>query len=278
MGWHERLGDRHPHHVQEEDCSPVYGTLRQLSEMASPLTHFSPSQSLSELKQFVDLNYTGLSKVLKKYDKITNSSLRSKYMKEVVDSTFPFESVTQERLTAAIQSLVPLYADIAASGDTDFALKQLNAHLREHVVWERNTVWREMIGLERRGWGTGGAGKRAGTDVPIVRGQKAETKTELVTPVGRFHLPSWLTTQVVSGVLALLLFGGLLNADWFDRVEEQNCLALLVFVTIFWALEVSVRGRGRALERRANHVPPADRPPLRHRSHGSLPCCRSSCD
>ncbi|ORY69413.1 SPX domain-domain-containing protein [Leucosporidium creatinivorum] len=196
--------------------------------------------SLSELKQYVDLNYTGLSKVLKKYDKITNSTLRAQYMKNVVDTTFPFEPVTQERLGNAIQSLVPLYADIATGGNEEGALKQLNAHLREHVVWERNTVWREMIGLERRGWGGAagsGSGKR-GTDVPIVQGVTVETKTELNTPVGRFYLPSWLTSQVVAGVLALLLFGGLLNAQWFDRVEEQNCLALLAFVTIFWALEI----------------------------------------
>ena len=111
-------------------------------------------------------------------------------MTNVVDKTVPFESTTQERLSAAIQSLVPLYADIATQGDQDFALKQLKAHLREHVVWERNTVWRELIGLERRGWGGAGSGKRIGTDVPIVEGQLGETKTEVVTPVGRFFLPA----------------------------------------------------------------------------------------
>lgn len=169
-------------------------------------------------------------------------------MKTVVDSTFPFEKTTQERLSNGIEGLVPLYAEIATGGDTDFALKQLTAHLREHVVWERNTVWREMIGLERRGWGgtASGSGKR-GSDVPIVQGQKAETKVELNTPVGRFYLPSWLTSQVVAGVLAILLFGGILNADWFDRVEEQNCLALLVFVTIFWAMEVRLQPSASAM-------------------------------
>lgn len=160
-------------------------------------------------------------------------------MTNVVDKTFPFESTTQERLSAAIQSLVPLYADIATQGDQDFALKQLKAHLREHVVWERNTVWRELIGLERRGWGGAGSGKRIGTDVPIVEGQLGETKTEVVTSVGRFFLPAWFNFQVVAGAFALLLFAGLLSAEWFDRPEEQNCLALLAFVTIFWALEVS---------------------------------------
>lgn len=159
-------------------------------------------------------------------------------MSTVVDKTFPFESTTQERLTTAIQSLIPLYADIATQGDQDFALKQLKAHLREHVVWERNTVWREMIGLERKGWGGTGGGARSGIDVPIVQGQKGEAKLEVVTPVGRFFLPSWLNGQVIAGLFAVLMFAALLNVEWFDRVEERNCLALLAFVTIFWALEV----------------------------------------
>ncbi|KAM0786287.1 hypothetical protein ACM66B_001766 [Microbotryomycetes sp. NB124-2] len=196
--------------------------------------------SLTELKQYVELNYTGFNKILKKYDKITNSTLRSVYMKEVVDKAFPFEQVTQERLQNAIQVLIPMYADIAAGGDREFALKQLNAQLREHIVWERNTVWREMIGLERRGWGGAASGnKTSGTDMPIVvQTNKTEDKTELVTPVGRFTVPSWLTGHVVAGVVAVLVFGMLLIVQWFDRVEEQNCLALLVFVTIFWALEI----------------------------------------
>ena len=158
-------------------------------------------------------------------------------MTTVVDATFPFERATQDRLTAAIQELIPIYAAIVTLGDEDFALKQLKAHLREHVVWERNTVWREMIGLERRGWD--GAGKiNGGTYAPMIQGQKGETKTELDTPLGRFFLPSWLSGQAIAGIFAVILGVGLLYAKWFDRVEEQNCLALLAFVTIFWALEV----------------------------------------
>lgn len=159
-------------------------------------------------------------------------------MTDVVDAAHPFLRATQDCLTDAIQSLVPIYAKIVTLGDEDFALKQLKAHLREHVVWERNTVWREMIGLERRGW-SGNGSRGGGSNAPMIEGQEAEMKTEVYTPVGRFFLPAWFTTQVVAGIFAVLLFGALLRADWFDRVEEQNCLALLAFVTIFWALEVS---------------------------------------
>ncbi|GAA5862441.1 hypothetical protein JCM3774_002518 [Rhodotorula dairenensis] len=204
--------------------------------------------SLSELKQYVDLNYTGLSKVLKKYDKITNSSLREHYMKTVVDHTFPFERSTQQRLQQGVQSIVPLYADLATGGDIDLALKQLKAHLREHVVWERNTVWREMIGLERRGWGTVGRARHngsdadiggTGVDLPLV--QPASPPTGMLEGKrrgSRYGLPSWLNSQFMSGAIAIMLFLFILSGSWFDRVEEQNCLALLAVVIIFWALEI----------------------------------------
>lgn len=85
---------------------------------------------------------TNLHSRLYRYDKITNSSLRGSYMSKVVDQAYPFSAKTQAILTEHLNSLVPLYADLATNGDTDDALKQLKAQLREHVVWERNTVWR----------------------------------------------------------------------------------------------------------------------------------------
>lgn len=156
--------------------------------------------------------------------------MRSTYMANVVDKSYPFAPATQTNLTAALNSLVPLYANLATGGNTDLALKQLKAQLREHVVWERNTVWREMIGLERKGWGaagSGAAGHRTGMEVPMVENKGEDAAT------------SWMwNPQVWAGAAAVLLFVAILNVDWFDRVEEQNCLALLAFVTIFWALEV----------------------------------------
>lgn len=169
-------------------------------------------------------------------------------MKTVVDKTFPFERSTQQRLQQGVQTIVPLYAELATGGDIDLALKQLKAHLREHVVWERNTVWREMIGLERRGWGTVGRSRHAGSeadaggtglDLPLV--QPASPPTGMLEGKRRgvrYGLPRWLNSQTLAGGIAIMLFCFILSGSWFDRVEEQNCLALLAFVIIFWALEV----------------------------------------
>ena len=194
--------------------------------------------SLSELKQYVDLNYTGLGKVIKKYDKITHSDLRGRYMAGPVAQCPPFTTESRAALQSAISSLVPIYADLSAAGDVAQAEKQLKAHLREHVVWERNTVWREMIGLERRGWGgatsRGGIGPDGGsgaarTDLPLIKGEASSSNG---------NWPAWVNSQTMAGGFALVMFAFILNGQWFDRVEEQNCLALLAFVTVMWALEV----------------------------------------
>lgn len=191
-------------------------------------------------------------------------------MKTVVDTHYAFESSTQAHLTEEIGSLIPTYAKIVTQGDEKTALIQLQAHLREHVVWERNTVWREMIGLERRGWGTGAGGKMTG-QVPMIEGQKGEImKREVNTLVGRFFLPSWLTSQIIAGTFGIIVFVALLNVHWLDRIEERNCLALLAFVTIFWALEVSSSFALLAPHFLAHVLRLTGRSFIRHCSYGSI--------
>lgn len=192
---------------------------------------------LSELKSYVNLNQTGFRKILKKYDKITDSSLKDRYMPNVVETAFPFEAATQERLAAAVGQLVPMYARVVTRGDEEMALKQLKTHLREHVVWERNTIWREMIGRERRGWGSQEA---SGLDKPRIDDSNDDGKPMGVTipAAGRIRLPKWFTKRLFFGAIALALLIGLSRIDAFDRAEERNCLGLLAFATVMWATEV----------------------------------------
>lgn len=208
-------------------------------------------RDLSQLKEYVSLNQTGFRKILKKFDKVTESNLQKAYMKEVVSKAYPFKEETQAHLDEALQSLIPLYGKIVTRGDPTEALRQLRIQLREHVVWERNTIWREMIGLERKGWsggGSGGGARRAstggaGVDKPIVKESPAHADehvdTFVSTPVGRLRVPRWVTKETLGGTIALLAFVGILSSNLFDRVEERNCLAILVLASIFWAMEVS---------------------------------------
>lgn len=210
-------------------------------------------RDLSQLKEYVSLNQTGFRKILKKFDKVTSSNLQKSYMSKVVSPAYAFRESTQARLDEALQSVIPIYAKIVTRGDTTDALRQLKIQLREHVVWERNTIWREMIGLERKGWsgggGSGDAGRRmsssgAGNDKPIVMqkeidaGQHGRDSGVIRTPLGKFRVPGWVTKETVGGSIALIAFVSILASNLFDRVEERNCLAILVLASIFWAMEV----------------------------------------
>lgn len=195
--------------------------------------------TMSELKQFVQLNETGMKKILKKYDKIVNSDLKTRYMNEVLHQQYPFQKDTMAKLETDISEITAYYAKVVTAGDLQAAVSQLKTHLREQVVWQRNTVWREMIGIERRAQGAtleaavmGGA-----TDK---HGEKPKP-TRIRTPFGQVTLPQWLGISTVQLFVAFSLLLLLLKAPglrFFNRVEEQNCLAMLVFCTILWATEV----------------------------------------
>ncbi|GAA99969.1 uncharacterized protein L969DRAFT_96586 [Mixia osmundae IAM 14324] len=192
-------------------------------------------RELWQLKQYAALNATGFRKITKKFDKVTENNLKEEYLKSVVEKAVPMTQDAKDRLNTALDSLVQLYAKITSRGDIEVATKQLRTQLREHVVFERNTIWREMIGLERKGWS-----RSRNVDKPILQnlGHEDSKQSVLTTPVGRFRIPFWLTTRFVGGAVGILLFVFCLASDFFDRPEEGNCLALLVLCTVFWALEV----------------------------------------
>jgi phosphate transporter len=202
--------------------------------------------SLCELKSYVQLNWTGFSKLLKKYDKTCNRELRSHYLNERVEKEYPFLVDTRENLNEKISNIEEVYSKVCTEGDIVAAQKELKLHLREHVVWERNTVWREMIGIERKAQAAAlgirstliGAKK---TSLDVAEGRPRAF--ELVTPVGKVKLPRWCPTWLFSAnlftlIISLAVFSLLLFLPTFKSVEQSNCLAMLVFVSILWATEV----------------------------------------
>ena len=203
--------------------------------------------NLCELKSFIQLNRTGFSKALKKYDKTLDRSLKSKYIERTVTPACPFQQAIRKRLEENIEKVERLYADVVTKGDMPAARRELRLHLREHVVWERNTVWREMIGIERKAQAANLGVRQTllgDTDDPSKarrQGDEGEegTAKEFVTRVGTYHFPKWLlqpTLYILVG--ALILFATLLSLPTLERVEERNCLAMLVFVSLLWATEV----------------------------------------
>jgi phosphate transporter len=199
---------------------------------------------MCELKSYMQLNKTGFSKVLKKFDKIIDRRLRPRYMDTVVNASYPFRPDTTKGLEERIAQIVEAYTAIVTNGDAETANRDLRSHLREHVVWERNTVWRDLIGMERRAEAAslGHALLGRDTDPQKTRLQGDDeivlpTK-EITTPLGRFVCPTWLlNTTTLSLVVIICLFFTVLYIPIMEKPEQQNCLALLVLVSLLWATE-----------------------------------------
>ncbi|KAI0535920.1 SPX domain-containing protein [Xylaria digitata] len=199
---------------------------------------------LCELKSYVQLNRTGFNKILKKFDKIIDRQLRPKYLETTIDSSYPFLRDTMDRLEGNIEEMEKAYANIVTQGDEALAKKDLRSHLREHVVWERNTVWRDLIGMERRaeaaslGKGLMGASsdgikvRLQGDDAPAV------STREISTPLGRFTCPAWVFGSSMLTTLAIIVvFLVFLMVPIIEKPEQQACLAMLIFVSLLWATE-----------------------------------------
>lgn len=199
---------------------------------------------LCELKSYVQLNKTGFSKVLKKFDKILDKELRAPYMRSNVETAYPFRDENKKIVEEKITQMEVAYTEIVTNGDEELAKKDLRSHLREHVVWERNTVWRDLIGIERRA-----EAPRLGQSL-LGRGQNVVSKrlqgdddkhshTKIVnTPLGRISLPSWLAnTSMITLIVSIGIFLSLVFIPILKKPEQQNCMAMLVFVSILWATE-----------------------------------------
>ncbi|CAE6434908.1 hypothetical protein ACGC1H_002826 [Rhizoctonia solani] len=182
--------------------------------------------SLISLKSYVELNYTGFRKILKKYDKITYNELKDHYMHDIVEQAAPFIQQSKDRLSNAINRTINLYAKCVTRGDHSAALRQLRVHQREHIVWERDTVWRQMIGKERRGEGADGRVKALGL------GHVDSQAEPLLTVCGLK-----LTKRKLVLFLAIVLFVTLLNVRMVEGKEANRCLAILMFATVLWATE-----------------------------------------
>lgn len=145
----------------------------------------------------------------------------------MLEPTPPFDHASRARLADGQANLLQLYAKCVTRGDVPAAQRQLKTHLREHIAWERDTVWRQMIGRERRG-----EGGSLGATVDVT-----EKGMEVRTPVGKLTV----SRKKVWVLIAVVAFAVLLNVQAVEGETANRCFAVLVFATILWASEVGGR-------------------------------------
>ncbi|KAG0202208.1 low-affinity phosphate transporter [Mortierella sp. GBA30] len=180
---------------------------------------------LSELKSYVALNYLGFRKIVKKHDKLAGCTTLARYMSSVVDLSGPFEAESRKHLDDQILRLQAIYARTCTNGNMSQAAKELRSHLREYIVWERNTIWRDMVGQERKA-----EGARA------VDPKEQEPWILFGYPI-RF-ISAADARRVILGIFGIIVFAILMSASIFDTLEQNRCFAILITVAFFWATEV----------------------------------------
>ena len=180
---------------------------------------------LSELKSFIELNKTGFTKALKKFDKSLNTKLKADYLENLDNNSYVFRSDTANVLKDKIDRLVQIYASLATGGNIENAKSELRLHLREHVVWERNTVWKDMIGLERKAQNATVAKQTDSKEVLVGEEGAPICSKRLLNPT------AWKLLFIIAVTLLLMIFSP------FEQVEQKNCFALLVCSSLLWATE-----------------------------------------
>lgn len=183
--------------------------------------------TLSELKSYIELNQTGFKKALKKFDKSLNTNLKDKYLSNLPLKSYIFKPTTIEKVDENIESLVKLYALICNHSDLETAKSELSIHLREHVVWERNTVWRDMIGLERKTYA-------ANSQLANSNEQNDEKSGKSSTLSFNLSLKNPFVLKLSVIILITVL---LLNFSPFDDAQQKNCFAVLICASLLWGTE-----------------------------------------
>lgn len=185
--------------------------------------------NLCSLKEFTVLNYTAFSKILKKHDKVLGADLKKSFMPKVEESYFWQRNSSFGNLPVlndSIEKVVQVYAKVFFDNNQEKAASDLGHYLREFVVWERNTIWKEMVGQERR---VTSAGLKRVEEPSAPKWSVKVPYTEIYVSVEK---------KVIPLAICLLVFFVLASVSIFDDVAKNRCFAVLVFSTMMWASEV----------------------------------------
>jgi phosphate transporter len=195
--------------------------VEQLMDLRSQL--ISLYVSLSELESYIELNRIAFEKILKKHDKVLDADLRNQYLKKMVLDSRPFMAQTMETLRMQIERVERIYADSFCHGHIASAVRQMKTHLRDQITYDRNTVWKDMVGQER-----------LNHDAHI---KDFKPEKCITIPFTNKKIPTENMSSYISFVLSVILFIILLNVDIFGNKQEDYCFALLLFSAVMWATE-----------------------------------------
>lgn len=215
----------------EDDFKPTFLEALKMEKRKSLSEVFV---HLSELKSYIELNRIGFGKALKKFDKVMFTSVKGVYLSTIEERTYIFRKPTLASLNSHISNIVKLYS-IFTARNLDIAKDELRSNLREYVVWDRNTVWRDMIGMERKSQAAHADTAKLGDVSYNKQGEK------ISIPLGagrRLTIPkialsgNAITLFVIITIATILTF-----YSPFEEIHQKNCFVVLVTASLLWATE-----------------------------------------
>lgn len=203
---------------------------------------------LSQLKSFIELNRMGFNKITKKFDKSLNTSLKPTLFEnnEFFKDSYTFSYHTLASLDDKINSLVEMYGSLTNKlNRLDDCKAELRSFLREHIVWERNTVWKDMIGIETRTNGLKGVSADATQVNDELYNLEYYSWRLPFGPVNlkftqweNFKIPKFVNTpRSYKLIIIIAITAILLGVKTFNDEAEHRCMALLACVALLWATE-----------------------------------------
>ncbi|CAN3372521.1 hypothetical protein DIURU_004981 [Diutina rugosa] len=209
---------------------------------------------LSELKSYIELNKIAFTKICKKFDKTCKYAIKEDFVNNFLPlNCRVFGSDTLDELDRRINEMVKVYAFLSGRlnvkttvSDLAQIKNELKSNLREHIVWERNTVWKDMLSLEKRSYGLsldadatgermGDEGKKSGMmylDVDYINLPCKVFKWERIA-----YPKAFVSWQVLKLLITIVTFVILITVKTFNDPVQGRCLAVLVASAMLWASE-----------------------------------------
>lgn len=187
-------------------------------------------KELGETINFSNLNKTGFDKILKKHDKYTNRTSRASFMANLLSTTEFADTTELETLKTQTERM---YADVFKRGDVRAGRDELRDELRDLIVWDRNTIWRDVLRTERK----------VSAFHSVKGGERVSLDGIGDVTVRLRMLPS---AAAIAAFVIILCFPGIIKSLVVDDTAHytpetlaaaHRCLALVVFVVILWASE-----------------------------------------
>ncbi|KAK6198725.1 phosphate permease [Scheffersomyces amazonensis] len=214
--------------------------------------------NISELKSFIELNKVGFTKICKKFDKSCNYAIKNDFINHFLpNNSRVFLPETVENLDYKLNHIVKVYAFLSGKlnsrttrEDLEKIKVELKSHLRDHIVWERNTVWKDLLSLEKKSYnleldGNATQANKMGDEGHLKNSFMYVRMSTYKYPFnikifGRetFSVPtSLLTWQVLKLIIISAVFAILLTVKTFNDKVQARCLAVLATAAMLWASE-----------------------------------------